>query len=261
MTVTYRHPDQHVTHHTTGGGAGTNTTSERTRHPDAHRRPRPESGRKRRPYMSTPATRTRAGLIITVLLTAGVVGACSSSGSANGAASPTAVTSSRPIAPTPALATASAGSLTITGGYIPAPASRDVAAAYLTITNHGDTADRLTKVTSSVTDSVMAMTETDSGGVGSMTDLANVTVPAHGSMQFVPNHAHLMLEHPQPLKAGDRVSMILTFTHTGSVRVTLPVIPLNQTPIPAPSQMTTSPAGGTTPMPGMSSMSAMSMPG
>jgi copper(I)-binding protein len=128
------------------------------------------------------------------------------------------------------LASTAAGSLVVTGGYIPAPASPDVAAAYLTITNNGDIADRLEKVTSSVTKMVMAMTETDTGGVGSMTDLPDVTIPAHGSMQFVPGHAHLMLEKPEPLEAGDQVALTLTFAHAGTVQLTLPVIPLTETP-------------------------------
>ncbi len=199
--------------------------------------------------MRSNATATRSITIATGLLAAGVLAACASSGHSGGKASST--------SPGPALANATVGSLVITGGYIPAPASPDVAAAYLTITNNGDTADQLTKVITSVTSTVMAMNETDNGSVGSMTDLADVTVPAHGSTQFVPNHAHLMLENPKQLKAGDRVSMTLTFTPGGTVNITLPVLPLGQTPTAVPTNMTMSPSSGMKSMPGMSGMSGM----
>jgi copper(I)-binding protein len=186
-----------------------------------------------------------------------VLTACSSSGSGS------AGHSSSPMVPRPALASAALGALVVTGGYIPEPASPDVASAYLTITNNGDTADKLTRVSTSVTSDVMAMNETDSGGVGSMTDLADVTIPAHASMQFVPNHAHLMLEKPKPLKVGDQVSMTLTFTPAGTVTITLPVLALDQTPTSVPTQMTMAPTTGSasstkSSMPGMP---GMSMPG
>ncbi|WP_375498392.1 copper chaperone PCu(A)C [uncultured Jatrophihabitans sp.] len=123
----------------------------------------------------------------------------------------------------------------ITGGYVPKPASPDVAAAYLTIANTTDTSVRLTKVVTSVTTSVMAMKEADNGSVGSMTDLSRIDIPAHGSYKFVPNHAHLMLENPAPLTAGEKVSMTLTFTGVGSVTIMLPVVPLGQLPSGVPS--------------------------
>ncbi len=219
--------------------------------------------------MRATATRTtRLGLTVTSLIAATALTACSSSGndaSSGTSRSTASSTSQSPSNLAPALASASVGSLVITGGYIPQPASPDVAAAYLTITNNGDTADKLEKVTSSVTSMVMAMNETDSNGVGTMTDLPNVTIPAHGSMQFVPNHAHLMLENPKPLKAGNEVVMTLTFTHAGTVQITVPVIPLTDTPITVPTQMTVTPSGGGSAMPGMnmtgSSMSGTSMSG
>lgn len=184
--------------------------------------------------MTRPATataRTLPGIVAVaaVLLAAATLAACAGSGS-NDRSSISHQPASSGATPGRALASASVGTLVITGGYIRQPASPDVAAAYLTITNNGATADRLEKVTTSVTSTVMPMTETDRGGVGSMSDLSNITIPGHGRMQFTPNHAHLMLENPKPLKAGSRVSMTLTFAHAGTVTITLPVIPLGQTP-------------------------------
>jgi copper(I)-binding protein len=63
-----------------------------------------------------------------------------------------------------------------------------------------------------------------------MTDMMQVSIPAHGTVRFEPDHAHLMLEHPSALKAGDHVTMTLTFRHAGPVTVTLPVLPYGSPP-------------------------------
>lgn len=65
------------------------------------------------------------------------------------------------------------GVLTITGGYLPQPASPDVAAAYFTITNAGSSSDTITKVTSNVAHEVIPMQETTtSSGVDGMISLS-----------------------------------------------------------------------------------------
>lgn len=144
----------------------------------------------------------------------------------------------QPTAPTPTTtaahsslaantAHASIGALTLTGGYIPQPASPDVAAAYFTVTNTSSTPDTMTTVTTNVTAAVMPMQETTHNGVGTMTDLAAVPIPAHGSVQLTPGHAHLMLQKPtRTLHAGDQVTMTITFAHAGTLTLTLPVVPL-----------------------------------
>jgi copper(I)-binding protein len=137
-------------------------------------------------------------------------------------------------------ASAHIGDLVITGGYIPAPASPDVAAAYLTIVNRGASPDTLVKVTTDVAHAVMPMTESSRGGSGSMTGLGKITIPAHGQFRFTPGHAHLMLERPkQPLAQGNQVRVTLTFSHAGTTRLTLPVVAIT----------------GPTTMPSMSGMS------
>ena len=193
------------------------------------------------------------GLAVAALAAVGLT-ACSSSGHSGGAPSSGASTpagSGASTVPAPALASASAGSLVITGGYVPQPASPDVAAAYLTITNDGGTAEKLVTVTTSVTGTVMPMTETDTGSVGSMTDLSSITVPAHGSVQFVPNHAHLMLEKPKQLRVGDQVSMTLTFSPATTVRITLPVVPIGSVPAGPTALPTSGRSSGMPAMPGM----------
>ncbi len=143
-----------------------------------------------------------------------------------------------PTTPTPTTATAhsslaantahaSIGALALTGGYIPQPASPDVAAAYFTVANTSSAPDTMTTVTTNVTSAVMPMQETTSSGVGTMTNLAAVTIPAHGSVQLTPGHAHLMLQTPnRTLHAGDQVTMTITFAHAGTLTLTVPVVPL-----------------------------------
>jgi len=206
-------------------------------------------------------TRTAPRLLIPLAAcgVAVLLAGCAGSGGSHGTASIPSSMSTPATAPA-SLARASVGSLTITGAYVPTPASPDVAAAYLTITNSGSVADRLTKVTSNVASMVMPMTETDSGGVGSMTNLSNITIPPHGSMQFVPDHAHLMLEKPTTLHAGNTVTLTLTFAHAGTVSITVPVLPLGQTPAPPPASMSMRPTSGAPSpavMPSMSGMTSM----
>lgn len=141
----------------------------------------------------------------------------------------------------PGTAHGTIGDLAVSGGYIPQPASPSVAAAYFTVTNRGPVPDALIKVTSSVTRQVTAMRETDAGGVGTMTDLTALTVPAHGSTRLTAGHAHLMLDDPsRPLRAGDRITMTITFRRAGTLALTLPVVPVtgptpNRLADPAPS--------------------------
>jgi copper(I)-binding protein len=175
-----------------------------------------------------------ASVTFAAVAAAACLAACSSSGSpshtTSDPASPatprsTSTTSTSTTAP-PGTAQATIGDLTITGGYIPQPASTDVAAAYLTVANRGTVADTITKVTTSVTLDVRAMTEATSGGIGTMTEFS-VTVPAHGSISLAPGHAHLMLQKPtRLLRDGDKVSMTITFSHAGTITLTLPVVPI-----------------------------------
>jgi hypothetical protein len=164
------------------------------------------------------------------------IAACSSSGPGTGNRS--AAMAMPSAASSASGASARVGPIRITGAYIPAPASPDVAAVYLTIANTGSTAQTLTELSSDVTAHVMAMDESTHGMTGSMTDLGPIRIPAHGSFRFVPDHAHLMLEHAShELVPGDQVRLTVTFAPAGTV--TFPVAVLGIT-------------GGMTDMPGTS---------
>ena len=180
------------------------------------------------------ATRLRAS----ALLVAGfcVLAACGDAG--------TGVASSDTRAAATQDVQARLGELTVADGYVREPASPSVAAAYLTVTNGGDADDRLTCVSSDVAGQAMPMTETTEGGVGSMTPLDDVVVPAHGSFRFSPGRAHLMLEELTTTPAvGDTVQLTLTFQRAGALTVELPVEPIG-TSDPGMSDMPDMPGNG-----------------
>jgi copper(I)-binding protein len=129
--------------------------------------------------------------------------------------------------PEPTFPTASAtlGSLRITGAYVPQPASPSVAAAYFKVTNAGP-ADTLVRVTSDVAAVVNVHESVVNGTTGSMVPLNDLPVPAGGFVALRPGGRHLMLMNPSSLKEGGFVQLQLTFAHAGAVSIRVPVVPL-----------------------------------
>jgi copper(I)-binding protein len=119
------------------------------------------------------------------------------------------------------------GALQIRAARIPAPASPDVAAAYLTIVNTGSSPDALVAASTPAAASVSLHSTTQSaGGVEQMVPLASVPIPAHGTVTMAVGREHLMLAPTEALRAGDTVALTLVFRRAGTVRVQVPVVPL-----------------------------------
>ncbi len=157
-----------------------------------------------------------AGLALALVLTA----ACANRQPGHTAAAATART------PKTTLAHAETGTLSVSGGYVPQPASPDVAAAYLSITNNGPRTVHLTGLRTDAAASVMPMTEISSNGVGHMANMTALSIAPHSTASFTPGHAHLMLMKPtRTLREGDLVGLTMTFSPAGLVRLTLPVVP------------------------------------
>ena len=93
-----------------------------------------------------------------------------------------------------------------------APPHAEMSAGYLTILNHSGKTQTLTSVSSPQFQKVeVHKTEMVNGQVRMLRE-DNVTVPAHGSVEFKPGGYHLMLIHPQhELKLGDQVELRLLF--------------------------------------------------
>lgn len=127
-------------------------------------------------------------------------------------------------------ATASLGSLRLSNGYVPQPASDSVAAAYFTVKNTSPDPDTLLDVTSPVSTSVGLHDEVTQGGAGTMVAISSIPVPGDGSLSLAPGHKHLMIMNPvRTLKAGDSVEVTLRFARAGSMTVELPVVPFSAT--------------------------------
>ncbi|WP_203042373.1 copper chaperone PCu(A)C [Frankia sp. AgB1.8] len=119
------------------------------------------------------------------------------------------------------------GSLHISGAYIPQQTSQDEAAAYFAVTNKGDAADELVAVQATGAAQAMLHDTVEDGGVGTMTAMSDLTIPAHQTVRLTPGHEHLMIMNPvRRLAQGQTLVLTLTFTHAGSVSLVVPVVGL-----------------------------------
>ena len=102
-------------------------------------------------------------------------------------------------------------------------------AAYMTLTNTGDTAVTLTGVESPV--SMMPMvhkTTTDDEGLSTMGPAGDITIPAGESVALEPGGFHAMLmKLRQPLDAGNTIQVTLLFADGGEVTIPVPVLPIS----------------------------------
>lgn len=193
-----------------------------------------------------------AGLCAAVALAAAACSSASASSASPAAAGRANQPSANP-SPSPR-GSAAAGSIQITGAYLPQPASPDVAAAYFTVADSGDQADVLLSATSSPAAQAALMTESTSGGAESMTALAGgLPIPAHGRVTLGPDGYHLMLTDPAtPLKQGGTVTLVLRFEHAGAVTLEVPVTSLLSDALTGSSATaTTATTGSMAGMPGM----------
>jgi periplasmic copper chaperone A len=107
--------------------------------------------------------------------------------------------------------------LTVSGAYMPQPVG-DLAAGFLTVRNEGGAPDRLTSVTSAVSDDI---TIHESKGQR-MLKVSAFEVPADGSLALERGGNHIMFAGlKQPVKQGAKVPVELHFERSGPIRVEL----------------------------------------
>jgi cytochrome oxidase Cu insertion factor (SCO1/SenC/PrrC family)/copper(I)-binding protein len=126
------------------------------------------------------------------------------------------------------------GDLRISGAVIPAPAGRAMAAAYFTIENLGTIADTLRGVEAPTLGGVGMLHETahQAGGTLTMRGVAEVVVPAGGSVRLAPGALHVMLPSPErTLAPGGTVPLLLTFARGGRVAVPARVVRYEDLPV------------------------------
>ena len=115
-----------------------------------------------------------------------------------------------------------AGALHIGHPWVKAPPNAAPAAAgYLTVTNHGKTADRLLGAASPEAKAVEPHSMSMAGGVMRMRALPDGWEIAPGAtLTLGPGGDHLMLIGPKkPFKTGDHIPATLRFAHAGTVKV------------------------------------------
>ncbi|MGW0118784.1 copper chaperone PCu(A)C [Streptomyces sp. NPDC003327] len=109
--------------------------------------------------------------------------------------------------------------LKVSGAFMPQPV-RDMAGGFLTITNNSDTADKLTSVTSPLSDDVQ-IHETKNQ---KMRQVTSFDIPAHGELNLERGGSHIMfMDIKQKPKQGDKVRIALHFEKSDPIEVELPV--------------------------------------
>lgn len=106
------------------------------------------------------------------------------------------------------------------------------AAVYLTIANTGATADQLIKVTSPVAASSDLHIMSMQGSVMKMREVNSLAVaPASTVAMAAGDGVHIMLNNlRQPLIAGQKIPLILTFKKTGAVKTVVAIDALTAAP-------------------------------
>ena len=97
-------------------------------------------------------------------------------------------------------------------------------AAYFTVRNLGDEADRLTGLSSPVSAMPRLHETTLSEGISRMAHVEAAEIPAGGELTLEPGGMHVMLmELTTPLKEGATFPLTLTFEAGGEITVEVPV--------------------------------------
>ncbi|MFF7010610.1 copper chaperone PCu(A)C [Streptomyces fimicarius] len=109
--------------------------------------------------------------------------------------------------------------LKVTDAFMPQPVS-DMAAGFLVVQNSGGTGDRLTSVTSPLSDDV-TIHETKNQ---KMRQVSSFEVPANGELDLERGGNHIMfMKLKQKPKQGEKVSVELHFEKADPITVDLPV--------------------------------------
>lgn len=102
------------------------------------------------------------------------------------------------------------------------PPTAPVGAAFFTIHNHSDQADRLLSAESLIADVTELHAHIHEGDVMRMVKIDTMDVPAHGKLTLEPGGYHIMLIGlKKPLVAGETFTLTLQFEHAGQVDITV----------------------------------------
>ncbi|MBT2443504.1 copper chaperone PCu(A)C [Streptomyces sp. ISL-36] len=109
--------------------------------------------------------------------------------------------------------------LEVTGAFMPQPVM-DMAGGFLTIKNDSGTADKLTSVTSPLSDDIQIHEAKDQ----KMREVTSFDIPANGELNLERGGSHIMfMGLKQKPKQGEKVSIELHFEKADPIEVDLPV--------------------------------------
>ncbi|MFI2352684.1 copper chaperone PCu(A)C [Streptomyces sp. NPDC019443] len=110
--------------------------------------------------------------------------------------------------------------LKVSGAFMPQPVGDDMAAGFLTVQNSGGGADKLTSVTSDISDDITIHESKNQ----KMQEVKSFDVPADGELDLERGGNHIMfMKLKQKPKQGEKVAVELRFEKSGPIKVELPV--------------------------------------
>ncbi|MFB6616297.1 copper chaperone PCu(A)C [Streptomyces sp. NPDC085524] len=110
--------------------------------------------------------------------------------------------------------------MTVSGGYMPEPVNDKMAGAFMVIKNDSKTADKLTGVTSPLSDDLQIHETKDQ----KMQQVASMDVPANGELALERGGNHVMfMGLKNTPKVGEKVTVELHFEKADPVKVELDV--------------------------------------
>ncbi|MEU6166236.1 copper chaperone PCu(A)C [Streptomyces tanashiensis] len=116
--------------------------------------------------------------------------------------------------------------LEVSGAFMPQPVM-DMAGGFLTIKNDGGTADKLTSVTSPLSDDVTIHETKDQ----KMREVTSFDIPANGELKLERGGNHIMfMELKSKPKQGEKVSIELHFEKSDPIKIDVPVEAPNHNP-------------------------------
>ena len=114
------------------------------------------------------------------------------------------------------------GGLAVSGAWVRAAQAGATSAAYMTLANGQAAHDALVGVSATdVTDDAsIHETTSDGSGMTGMQHIDSIEIPAGGTVALEPGGYHVMLmDLKKELKAGDRVTLVLTLDQAGVINV------------------------------------------
>jgi periplasmic copper chaperone A len=125
----------------------------------------------------------------------------------------------------PAAAETASAPIAVTDAWARAtPTGATTGAAYVTVANHGTSADRLVSVSTPVAAMAQLHNTTNDNGVMKMRPVAGLDLKPGASFALKPGGYHVMLTGlKQPLAEGQSFPLTLTFEHAGPVETTVKI--------------------------------------